>query len=403
MSREIKLPAIKVEQPIGTFYAVSISSDLLSKVAFSSRAEYKNKDIQDGFLSLLKGNQRDLDIKRSKQIGQYIDSIESTFPNSIILGANFDRDGNLIEDYDIRWRVEKDGEQYFLIIPSEDNVVATIIDGQHRLSGFKYSDRKNMDLLCSVFIDLPAPYQAYIFATINFNQKNVNKSLAYDLYGFRVEEEERKEWSPEKLAVYISRRLNKYSFPLKDKIKLGAPSDIDEASESRKLISLSTVVDGIIKLITNNPKKDRDELLNFKNKNGRQALTKKMTAQPLRGLYLNYKDEEIEEIINKYFSKSKELLWGYQSETSYLLKTIGFQTQFEILRQYLLTTSDYELNNIDEKLTLLREIDFSDIFFTASGIGASRMKNIALIKIGLKPLADLKEHKDYHDYMRLLS
>ncbi len=402
MSREIKLPAIKVEQPIGTFYAVSISSDLLSKVAFSSRAEYKNKDLQDGFLSLLKGNQRDLDIKRSKQIGQYIDSIESTFPNSIILGANFDRDGNLIEDYDIRWRVEKDGEQYFLIIPSEDNVVATIIDGQHRLSGFKYSERKNMDLLCSVFIDLPAPYQAYIFATINFNQKNVNKSLAYDLYGFRVEEEERKEWSPEKLAVYISRRLNKYSIPLKDKIKLGAPSDIDETSESRKFISLSTVVDGIIKLITNNPKKDRDQLLNFKNKNGRQALTDKMPAQPLRSLYLNYKDDEIEKIINKYFSKSKELLWDYQSETSYLLKTIGFQTQFEILRQYLLATSDYELNNIDEKLTLLREIDFSDIFFTASGIGASRMKNIALIKIGLKPLADLKEHKDYNDYMRLL-
>ncbi|EDK3145399.1 DGQHR domain-containing protein, partial [Salmonella enterica] len=385
MSREIKLPAIKVEQPIGTFYAVSISSDLLSKVAFSSRAEYKNKDLQDGFLSLLKGNQRDLDIKRSKQIGQYIDSIESTFPNSIILGANFDRDGNLIEDYDIRWRVEKDGEQYFLIIPSEDNVVATIIDGQHRLSGFKYSERKNMDLLCSVFIDLPAPYQAYIFATINFNQKNVNKSLAYDLYGFRVEEEERKEWSPEKLAVYISRRLNKYSIPLKDKIKLGAPSDIDETSESRKFISLSTVVDGIIKLITNNPKKDRDQLLNFKNKNGRQALTDKMPAQPLRSFYLNYKDDEIEKIINKYFSKSKELLWDYQSETSYLLKTIGFQTQFEILRQYLLATSDYELNNIDEKLTLLREIDFSDIFFTASGIGASRMKNIALIKIGLKP------------------
>ncbi|HFQ8152034.1 DNA phosphorothioation-associated DGQHR protein 1 [Klebsiella aerogenes] len=402
MSREIKLPAIKVEQPIGTFYAVSISSDLLSKVAFSSRAEYKNKDLQDGFLSLLKGNQRDLDIKRSKQIGQYIDSIESTFPNSIILGANFDRDGNLIEDYDIRWRIEKDGEQYFLIIPSEDNVVATIIDGQHRLSGFKYSERKNMDLLCSVFIDLPAPYQAYIFATINFNQKNVNKSLAYDLYGFRVEEEERKEWSPEKLAVYISRRLNKYSIPLKDKIKLGAPSDIDETSESRKFISLSTVVDGIIKLITNNPKKDRDQLLNFKNKNGRQALTDKMPAQPLRSLYLNYKDDEIEKIINKYFSKSKELLWDYQSETSYLLKTIGFQTQFEILRQYLLATSDYELNNIDEKLTLLREIDFSDIFFTASGIGASRMKNIALIKIGLKPLSDLKEHKDYNDYMRLL-
>lgn len=402
MSREIRLPAIKIEQPIGTFYAVSISSDLLSKVAFSSRAEYKSKDLQEGFISLLKGNQRDLDSKRSKQIGQYIDSVESTFPNSIILGANFDKDGNLIEDFDIRWRVEKDREQYFLIIPSEGNVVATIIDGQHRLSGFKYSERKNMDLLCSVFIDLPAPYQAYIFATINFNQKNVNKSLAYDLYGFRVEEEERKEWSPEKLAVFISRRLNKYCVPLKNKIKLGAPSDIDETSESRKLISLSTVVDGVIKLITNNPKKDRDELLNFKNKNGRQALSGKMAAQPLRGLYLEYKDDEIEVIINKFFSKAQSLLWDYQSERSYLLKTIGFQTQFEILRQYLLASSDYELNGIDGKLTLLRQIDFSDIFFTASGIGATRMKTIALIKLGLKDIADLKEHKDFNDYVRLL-
>ncbi|ECT1456142.1 DGQHR domain-containing protein, partial [Salmonella enterica subsp. enterica serovar Mbandaka] len=194
MSNEIRLPAIKIEQPIGSFYAVSMRSDLLSKVAFSSRAEYKKSDLQEGIFSLLKGNQRELDLKRSKQIGQYIDSVESTFPNSIILGANFDKDGNLIEDYDIRWRVEKNGDLYTLVIPSENNVVATIIDGQHRLSGFGYSERENMELLCSVFIDLPAPYQAYIFATINFNQKNVNKSLAYDLYGFRVEEEDKKEW-----------------------------------------------------------------------------------------------------------------------------------------------------------------------------------------------------------------
>ncbi|MBS0899661.1 DNA phosphorothioation-associated DGQHR protein 1 [Pantoea dispersa] len=402
MSNEIRLPAIKIEQPIGSFYAVSMRSDLLSKVAFSSRAEYKKSDLQEGIFSLLKGNQRELDLKRSKQIGQYIDSVESTFPNSIILGANFDKDGNLIEDYDIRWRVEKNGNLYTLVIPSENNIVATIIDGQHRLSGFGYSERENMELLCSVFIDLPAPYQAYIFATINFNQKNVNKSLAYDLYGFRVEEEDKKEWSPEKLAVFIARRLNKYCEPLKDKIKLGAPSDIDDTSSSMKLISLSTIVDGVMKLITNNPKKDRDELLNFKNKNGRSALSRKMISQPLRDLYIEYKDDEIEGIIIKYFTKIKEILWIHQSDNSYLLKTIGFQTQFEILRQYLLSTSDYELNGIDEKLELLVDIDFSDIFFTASGIGATRMKNISLIRIKLKSLTDLVEHKDYNDYVRLL-
>ncbi|EAA7968543.1 DGQHR domain-containing protein, partial [Salmonella enterica] len=100
--------------------------------------------------------------------------------------------------------------------------------------------------------------------------------------------------------------------------------------------------------------------------------------------------------------KINEILWIHQSDNSYLLKTIGFQTQFEILRQYLLSTSDYELNGIDEKLELLVDIDFSDIFFTASGIGATRMKNISLIRLKLKPLTDLVEHKDYNDYVRLL-
>ncbi|HED2111317.1 TPA: DGQHR domain-containing protein, partial [Klebsiella pneumoniae] len=169
-----------------------------------------------------------------------------------------------------------------------------------------------------------------------------------------------------------------------------------------KLISLSTIVDGVMKLITNNPKKDRDELLNFKNKNGRSALSRKMISQPLRDLYIEYKDDEIEGIIRKYFTKINEILWIHQSDNSYLLKTIGFQTQFEILRQYLLSTSDYELNGIDEKLELLVDIDFSDIFFTASGIGATRMKNISLIRLKLKPLTDLVEHKDYNDYVRLL-
>lgn len=399
MSAEIRLPAIKVEQPIGSFYAVSISSDLLSKVAFSSRAEYQTKS--DSFFSL-KGNQRELDLKRSKQIGQYIDSVESTFPNAIILGANFDKNGSLIEDYDIRWRVEKNGEQYTLVIPSADNMVATIIDGQHRLSGFEYSEREKMDLLCSVFIDLPAPYQAYIFATINFNQKSVNKSLAYDLYGFRVEEEDKKEWSPEKLAVYISRKLNKYSEPFKNKIKLGAPLDIDEKDNSNKLVSLSTVVDGIIKLITNNPKKDRDQLLNYKNSHGRSSLVRHMPGQPLRQFYLNYDDNSIESVIINFFEKVSNILWIHQPEGSYLLKTIGFQAQFEILRQYLISTSDYELKDIGDSMARLIDVDFSDIFFTASGIGASRIKNIALIKMNMKSISELSGHKDYNDYVRLL-
>ncbi|EFN9756232.1 DNA phosphorothioation-associated DGQHR protein 1 [Escherichia marmotae] len=402
MNNEIRLPAIKIEQPIGVFYAVSISSEVLSKVSFSSRAQYSVKNGVDGLFSFMKGNQRELDEKRSRLIGKYIDSVESTFPNSIILGANFDQNGNLIEDSNIRWRIEEVNGHYTLVIPSDELKIATIIDGQHRLSGFEFSERKSMDLLCSVFIDLPAPYQAYIFATININQKKVDKSLAYDLFGFRVDDEPKELWSPEKLAVFITRKLNKLSKPLENKIRLGAPNDIDTENTDRPLVSLSTIVDGIMKLITGNPKLDRDELLNYKNKNGRKALVSGGTTRPLRQFYISSQDEFIESVIFRFFDIMDSTVWTKQNKNSYLLKTIGFQAQFDFLREYLSVTSDFELKELKGRILSILDVDFSNVFFTASGIGATRIKNIILIKTGFKSIEVLSEHKDFEDYKKVL-
>src|SRR5439155_5762480 len=115
------------------------------------------------------------------QIATYINTYESAFPNSIILAANYVNYGELQEDETKRWRVESvDGARFQLIIPTSEKM-ASVVDGQHRLLGFDYCspDRKSMELLCSVYMDLPYPYQAYLFATININQRKVNKSLAY--------------------------------------------------------------------------------------------------------------------------------------------------------------------------------------------------------------------------------
>jgi len=397
-NQELWLPAVKVEQPVGTFYAVSITSDLLQEVSFSSRAEYKRKDMIDGVFSLLNGNQRDLDDKRSKEISKYIDSTEATFPNSLILGANVDKSGNFVTDVNKRWRVEEKSGSYFLVIPSKEKI-ATLIDGQHRLSGFKYSERKGMQLLCSVFIDLPAPYQAYIFATININQKKVNKSLAYELYGFKLEDEPREKWSPEKLAVYITRKLNKDSDSLQNKIKLGAA--VEGGDEG--VISLSTIVDGIMKLITSNPKRDRDDLLNFKNKKGRSTLDKGTTNTPLRSKYINYDDDYIESIVFEFFDCLDAELWQTQDSDSYLLRTIGFNASFDLFKAYLIKNDGhFDKNEFSDILKGLSDINYGHIFFTASGIGASRMKNIFYIKSGYKRLDELAEHKDYDEYVNIL-
>lgn len=397
---EIRLPAIKIEQPIGTFYAVCIDSAELQKLSFSSRADYKKKDFLDGVLSLNSGSQRDLNSKRSKEIGRFINTEESTFPNSIILGANIDKDGNMIEDESIRWRIEQHNNNYELIIPS-DKKVATIIDGQHRLAGFEYSNRKSMPLLCSVFIDLPAPYHAFIFATININQKKVDRSLAYELYGFRLEEESKDKWSPEKLAVYIARRANAHHSFLKNKIKLGASID---GAESYGIVSLAAVVDGILKLITNNPKADRDQLLNYKNKKGRAGLQENMQNTPLRKYYIQYNDKYIEDTVFLFFNVVYETLAKVQKDNSYLFKGIGFSALFNILKTYLINNNlILDTQVLTRELDKLKFIDFSDIFFTASGIGASRLKNVCFIKLGFKNIEDLKLHKDYKEYERIIN
>lgn len=396
---EIKLPVVKIEQPLGTFYACSIKSDLLEKISFSSRAEYKRKDLVEGVFSLVSGNQREIDDKRSKEIAKYIDSVESTFPNSIILGANVDREGNFVTDSKKRWRIEKQGHALFLVIPSLDKL-ATIIDGQHRLSGFKYSERENMDLLCSVFIDLPAPYHAYIFATININQKKVNKSLAYELYGFKLEEEPRELWSPEKLAVYITRKLNNTDSPLEGKIKLGAEI---EDGDNEGIISLSTIVDGILKLISSNPKSDRDTLLNYRNKKGREGLISGTQNTPLRSNYISGNDRYIEDVIFDFLKSLEEKLWGEQNENSYLLKTVGFQASFDLLRHYIKNNGgSFDKFEFMELIEPISKVDFSDVFFTASGIGASRIKNVMLLKCSYVELSKFKDHKDLLEFQRFL-
>ena len=106
---------------------------------------------------------------------------------------------------------------------------AAIIDGQHRLFGFNFaqnSERLQMPLASVSLSDLPKPYQARLFATINANQRPVNKSQTYELFGYNMEEEPAEKWTPEKLAVFLARKLNvDKSSPFHEHIVVPAEND----------------------------------------------------------------------------------------------------------------------------------------------------------------------------------
>jgi DGQHR domain-containing protein len=78
---------------------------------------------------------------------------------------------------------------YTLEIPTPAKLGA-IVDGQHRLFAFvqtKEPARLNMELLCSIYLDLPKPFQAQLFATINLTQKPVDKGRRISWQFFLLE------------------------------------------------------------------------------------------------------------------------------------------------------------------------------------------------------------------------
>lgn len=377
----MEVKAIKVVQPLGEFYISKIKAGDLLKISISSVARYD----KDGNL---RGNQRPLNEKRLKAIANFIMSDEMSFPTSILIAANIDKDGRIIEDIGHRWDVRQTSSPdiYNLIIP--DEVSSLVIDGQHRLNAFKYTDANCLDieLVCSIFVDLPNPYQAYLFATINGNQKRVDKSLALELFGFDVDNEPQNTWSPEKLAVYITRRFNfTKESPLYQKIKL-APLfyELEEmVNKDKWLLSTAAMVEGIMSLISSNPQKDRDLLAMKKNSiwsdKTRGVLP---NGKPvLRYLYLASKDDELYSVLEKYFLSVKTILWENATNGSVILKTIGISVLFDILKNILEVDGIQE--SYDSYINKIRDVNYSSHYFALSGGGKTKLRRILKFKLGL--------------------
>ncbi|WP_423128098.1 DGQHR domain-containing protein [Gaoshiqia sp. Z1-71] len=282
------------------------------------------------------------------------------------------------------------GNGIFEITVPTEKKLAAIIDGQHRLFAFNHIsdiDRLDVELPCSIFFDLPNSYQAFLFATINGNQKNVDKSLALEQFGFNVEDEDKKSWTPEKLAVFISRRLN-FSETKKSaffgRIKV-APIFDEEAfknmNKSNWIISTATIVDGILSLISSNPKRDRVEMGQkhiFKGRH-RDMLHGFRDNAPFRDEFITLNDDFIYNTVFDYFEQVKNILWENAKPGSYIFKTVGIQALFELLKKILLELQKKERISYIDFLRPVASVDFSDNYFQASGVGRSRIKKVLFV------------------------
>jgi DNA phosphorothioation-associated DGQHR protein 1 len=398
---KLTCPAIRIQQPLGIFYAFSLRADVLNKITYSLPAEVRARLEQEigenrGGYSIF-GSQRAEKKTRLQEIASYIQTTDATFPNAIILAANYSRDGLYVENDELQWQAKNAGNGFWnLEIPSESHPCASIIDGQHRLHAFGQlpidAPEREMELLCVVFLELPTPYHAYVFATINFNQKKVDRSLAYELFGFDVDERPSYLWSPETLAVYLTRLLNtEEKSPMFRSIFPAADSEVIFSSnvegDGLVKISMATVVDGILRVLSKNPQEDRNIVRRPENKKiGRKSLSP-ITGLPMRQLYIEGNDKAIYDILCFYFAAVAEKIWMPAAQNSYLRKTVGIQATFDVLRDLLNTkpinAENYSKKALEEMLAPCQWLDPKGGKYQASGIGRSEIRKDIKKVIGL--------------------
>ena len=394
----ISTPALEVIQPLGVFYAAVIPASVLLEVTYSNPLKVTGPG-RASSLYPLAGAQRAEREDRLKEIGRFVNTTEAAFPNSIILAANYTQDGTELSHKSAeRWRVEKRAGHNSLVVPSKEKL-ATIVDGQHRLHAFEFAsdERQKMPLLCSVYLDLPNAFQAYLFATINFNQKKVDRSLAYELFGFNVEEEPANSWSPDKAAVFLCRKLNTdKESSLRGRIIVVA-ENADELFGGKWTapdwrVSTATVVDGILSLISSNPRRDRDELHKSMVGPGRQRKILPGDAAPLRALYLAGNDLAVYTAVKNYFKAVEETLWNHAENGSFIVKTVGIQALFDVLRWLLNDfdkSRDLSAAHFKKLLRSADKVNFAGEFFHASGHGRTRIKNVLLLAMRQKTIDEV--------------
>lgn len=383
--------ALRVRQPMGTFYVAAIPARVLLEVAFTDQTSARAR--ADGRGYEIDGNQRFRQDRRLDEIAGYLRREDAAIPNSIIVAGNFRKEDGLIEDDEApeaeggrvasrRWFLtERDDGCLELTIPTSAKLAA-IIDGQHRLFAFarvaaSTGDPLDMELTCSIYMDLPKPYQASLFATVNSTQKRVDRSLTYELFGYNVEDEPKGRWTPDKLAVYLTRLLGTDDqSPLRSRIAIAPEKDAELrrlAAQGDWKVSTAVVVDGILKLFSANPKRDGDKMASV-SKPSRSLLEVGRDKSPLRPMYIaGDQDEVIYRIVRNYLEACDRVFWREAQPRSFITRTVGVQALFDVLRHIVAAViegGDASAGRFETILRRAEAADFSeDRFRNASGSG----------------------------------
>lgn len=314
----MKFNFITIDQPAGRFYVSKINANILIPISQSdTRTPYNSTGIQ-----------RKLNMSRVKEIAKYCEEKSAMFPTPIILSAdsnyfNFYSESNTKMEY-------TNIESGFLEIDDgkiiQDKKFLSIVDGQHRLSGIDESGMaQEFDLLVMFVFDTEAYQDAGIFSIINRNQKQVSKSLVYDLYGLTDE------MTVEKFSHEIVQALNSVEISvLKGRIKmLGYKTDSfnEDGKSIKQYVSQATLVDELIPMISKNIAQDNGLI-----KNGQAIQNINDGKLILRKYFYDDNLYDIQAKLIGFYNAWIEIIRKHFKEDTIIFKTIGFIASLYIFK-----------------------------------------------------------------------
>ncbi|MGG0847095.1 DGQHR domain-containing protein [Peribacillus simplex] len=281
----MKINLLEVNQPIGTFYIGVLNAAIIESITSI------NRRIENG------GVQRELSNSRVKEIKEYCDDPDATFPTPIIIS------------------LYNNGNQSFVnneLTFNENEIIGEIIDGQHRARGISESlNKKAFDLPVVFMFDLTEEEKAYVFSIINSKQTKVSMSLIYDLF------EISKTRSPQKTCHEIARLLNvDEDSPFYGRLKMLGKKEGELAS-----LSQGSFIRYLLPLISKYPEEDIRKL----KRNPNLKLNDDVNL-PFRYYFINNQDELIYKILLNLFNAVKHVFKEeWMSPGSFILsKTTGY-------------------------------------------------------------------------------
>ncbi|MDF2817159.1 MAG: hypothetical protein K0S73_1099 [Stenotrophomonas rhizophila] len=366
---EIELPCVKVTQPLGDFYIASIDSAVLGQITYADVRTLTEEREVDRYL----GIQREVNPKRVKEIGEYVNTVDACFPTAVILAvparcASFDPDRRVLT-----LKSSLDGEENDKVSRIQ---IARVLDGQHRIEGLKNlaPGHPTFEVNISVFIEMDIESQAYLFSVVNLAQTKVNRSLAYDLFEFSRARSPQK--SSHQIAVALDRDP-KSAFHLRIK-RLGVAT----RGRFTETLTQATFVQALLPYITKDAVGDRDRFL--RGKVPAFADSTEVRSTIFRNMFLEERDLEIADIIFNYFNAVRERwpsAWVSEGDGMILNKTNGFKALMRLLRPlYLHLAKPGEIVEMGRFLTMLKKSKLGDADFTTDNFKPGTSGEMALYR-----------------------